>query len=75
MHNIKKVKKFLENQGFKEVGSKSTGSHHKYRNPDGRITTLIYHNEGESLTFPALRSMADNLRWDVQALNDALLEI
>lgn len=72
-HSAKRVKKFLEQQGFEEA--RVTGSHHHYRHADGRGTTLAYHNEGEGLSPSSITNLARQIEWDPQALNDALLSM
>lgn len=48
---------------------RQSGSHQRYRHPDGRRVTVTFHRPGDTFRPKTLRSMIeDQARWDVDDL-------
>jgi predicted RNA binding protein YcfA (HicA-like mRNA interferase family) len=58
----REVIKILESLGFEEARQK--GSHKQFRHPDGRCTTVPYH-QGRDLSPILLRQIAKDINLDV----------
>jgi predicted RNA binding protein YcfA (HicA-like mRNA interferase family) len=57
------VGKILEKFGFKLV--RQRGSHARYRHPDGRSTTVPFH-QGRGIATPLLRQIAKDIGLSIQ---------
>ncbi len=53
--------KALRQDGFTET--RVTGSHHRFKHPDGRATTVSYHKRSDTFPFGTLKGMIDDVRW------------
>lgn len=57
----------LLRDGF--VFARSSGSHHQYRHPDGRMVTVTYHHGGATFETKLLKSMLEKqARWTMTDL-------
>ena len=59
----REVVALLEKHGFVEV--RQRGSHKQFRHPDGRVTTVPFH-EGRDLAPPLLRKIARGIGMTVE---------
>ncbi len=52
----------LEEDGFSE--SRTEGSHHRYKHPDGRGVTVAYHKRSDTFAIKTLKRMLEATRWN-----------
>ena len=53
--------KALEADGF--VNIRTNGSHHFYRHPDGRCTTVSFHHKSDTFGTGLLKGMISDVNW------------
>ena len=63
----REVAALLERRGFREV--RQRGSHRQYRHPDGRGTTVPFH-QGRDISPTLLRKIARDVRLTLEELLD-----
>ncbi len=64
----REIVRALERDGFQLL--RSSGSHHRYRHPDGRRVTVSYHSSGDTFKPKTLKSTIEQqAQWTENDLN------
>ena len=58
--------KALQEDGFTET--RVSGSHHRFKHPDGRVTTLSYHKRSDTFPIGTLKGMVEDVQWSEEDL-------